>query len=50
MKLNLNIKNTLKEVLNRKIKISPIIYFCDKDNFNCLCISEMHVTEINSFL
>ena len=28
-----------------EIKISPEIYFYDKDKFNCLCISEMHVTE-----
>ena len=31
--------------LEPEIKISPKIYFYDKDNFNCLCISEMHVTE-----
>ena len=28
-----------------EIKISPIIYFYNKDKFNCLCISEMYVTE-----
>ena len=33
--------------LEPEIKISPKIYFYDKDNFNCLCISKMHVTEIN---
>ncbi len=27
-------------------KITPKIYFYDKDNFNCLCLSEMHVTKI----
>ena len=31
--------------LEPEIKISPKIYFYDKDNFNCLCISEMNVTE-----
>ena len=29
-----------------EIKISPIIYFYNKDKFNCLCISNIHVTEI----
>ena len=29
-----------------EIKITPKIYFYDKDNFNCLCLSEMHVTKI----
>jgi len=29
-----------------EIKISCIIYFYDKDKFNCLNLSEMHVTEI----
>ena len=28
-----------------EIKISPKIYFYDKDNFNCLCMSEVHVTK-----
>ena len=32
--------------LEPEIKISPIIYFYDKDNFNCLYLSEIHVTEI----
>ena len=31
--------------LEPEIKISPKIYFYDKDNFNCLCISEIHVTK-----
>ena len=31
--------------LEPEIKISPKIYFYDKDNFNCLRISEIHVTE-----
>ena len=31
--------------LEPEIKISPKIYFYDKDNFNCLRISEVHVTE-----
>ena len=31
--------------LEPEIKISPKIYFYDKDNFNCLRISEIHVTK-----
>jgi hypothetical protein len=33
-----------------EIKISPKIYFYDKDNFNCLCISEEHVTKIKKII
>ena len=55
--LLLNIKKYFKKLKIKKyeikfkhqkyteIKISPEIYFYDKDNFNCLCISEMYVTE-----
>jgi hypothetical protein len=31
--------------LEPEIKISPKIYFYDKDNFNCLRMSEVHVTK-----
>jgi hypothetical protein len=30
--------------LKPEIKIAQIIYFYDKNNFNCLCISKTHVT------
>ena len=36
--------------LEPEIKISPKIYFYDKDNFNCLRISEMHVTKTKKII
>ncbi len=33
-----------------EIKTSAKIHFYDKNNFNCLCISEIYVTEINKKL